>query len=157
MNEFLSAEARIDGHHQQQVNLVEIRLNQRNGRGRVDGQADLFAERFDFPNEWRDLLVKFDMNGDFIRAGPGKGFDQNLRPRAHEVNVEKHPGQGTNGAHDFRPKGNVWDEMPVHDVEVQPVRAGTVGAFDFPAEAGVIGGEQRRRDNHALSLSEERR
>ena len=153
----MTAEARIDGHHQQQVYLVEIRLNFGDGGGRVDGQADFFAERLDFPDEWRDLLVKFDMNDDFIRAGTGKGFDQNLRPRAHEVNVEKHPGQGTNGAHNFRPKGNVWDEMSVHDVDVQPVRAGTVGAFDFPAEAGVVGGEQRRRYNHALSLSEVRR
>jgi len=33
----------------------------------------------------------------------------------------------------------------------------TAGALDFPAEAGVVGGEQRGCDNHALSLSEEHR
>ena len=32
-----------------------------------------FAERLDFPDEWRDLLVKFDMNDDFVRAGLAKG------------------------------------------------------------------------------------
>ena len=65
VDELLSAEARIDGHHQQQVNLVEIWLDVGDGGGRVDGQADFFAERLDFPDEWRDLLVKFDMNDDF--------------------------------------------------------------------------------------------
>ena len=154
VDERLAAEARIDSHHKQQINLVEIRQDFGDGGGRIDSHADFFAERFNFPNERGDLLVKFDMDGDSIRASLGKRFDQNFRLRAHEVNVEKYFSQGTNGAHDFRPKGNVWDEMPVHDVEVQPVGAGTVGSFDFLAEAGVVGGEQRRRDNHARNLSE---
>ena len=42
-------------------------------RGRIDGQADLFAERFDFPDERRDLFAQFDVDDDFIRAGLGKG------------------------------------------------------------------------------------
>ena len=36
-----------------------------------------------------DLLAKFDVNDDFVRAGLGKGFQQNFRARAHEVNVKK--------------------------------------------------------------------
>ena len=133
--------------------FAEVRLDERDGGGRVDGEADFFAERFDFPDERRDLLAQFDVNDDFVRAGPGKRFEQNFGLGTHEVDVKKHFGQRTNGADDFRAKGNVRHEMPVHDVEVQPVGAGTVGAFDFPAKTGVVGGEQRGRDNHALSLS----
>ena len=47
MDEFLSAEAGVDGHHEQQVNFVEdmVRL-QEMAVGRIDGETGFFAERF---------------------------------------------------------------------------------------------------------------
>ncbi len=73
--------------------------------------------------------------------------------REHQVDIKKHFGQRPDETDDSWSKGNIGDKMAVHDVEVQPLRAGTVGPFDFPAKTGVVGGEQRWRDNHALSLS----
>jgi hypothetical protein len=58
VDEFLSAKTGIDGHHQQQINLVEVRQNFGDGGGRIDRQADLFAEGFDFPDERRNLFAQ---------------------------------------------------------------------------------------------------
>jgi hypothetical protein len=43
--------------------------------------------------------------------------------------------------------------MTVHDVEVQPVGAGFGGAHGSFAETGVVGSQQRRRNNHWFDLS----
>jgi len=89
VDEFLPAKTGIHRHDEQQVNLIEIRLDLGDGGGRVDGEADLFAERFDFPDQRRDLFAQFNVNDDFIRARPGEWLQQNVRSRAHEMNVEE--------------------------------------------------------------------
>ena len=38
-------------------------------RGRIDGEADFFAELSDFPDERLDLLAQFDVDDDFVGAG----------------------------------------------------------------------------------------
>ena len=45
-----------------------------------------------------------------------------------------------------RPEGNIRDEMPIHDIEMQPIRAGGGHGTHFFAEFGEIGGEKRRGD-----------
>ena len=108
VDEFLSAKSGIDRHHQQQINLIQMGLNLGNGRGRIDGQADFFPELLDFPDQRRDLFAKFDVNNDFVRAGLGERFEQDLRPGAHEVNVKKHFGQRPDGPHDCRARRKCW-------------------------------------------------
>jgi hypothetical protein len=71
------------------------------------------------------------------------------------VNVKKHFGQRPEGPDDFRSEGNIGNKVAVHDVQMQPIRAGTVGALNLTAEAGTIGSEQRGCDYHALNLSVE--
>src|ERR1035437_115194 len=143
VNKTLAAEAGINGHHEEQINLVEERQHLGDGGGRVDGQADFFAERADFPNERRDLLVQFDVDDDLIRARLDEGFEENLRLAAHEVNVEeKFFGVRTDGGDDVGAERNVWHELAVHDVEVQPVGPGALGAYSFQAQMGEISGEQ---------------
>ena len=82
-------------------------------------------------------VAEFDVDDHFVRAGLGKRFEQNFRLGTHEVDVEKKfLRQRPDGFDDLRAEGNVRHEMAVHDVEVQPVGAGPVGAFGFLAESG---------------------
>ena len=89
IDEFLSAETRIHRHDQQRVNLIEVRLNLSDGRGRVDGESDFYAERSYFPEQLRDAFAKFNVNDDLIGAGLGERFQQNLRLGAHEMHIEE--------------------------------------------------------------------
>ena len=142
-DEFLSAETGIDRHHQQEINLVEKWLSSGNCRGRIDGKANFLAKRFYFLDERRNLVTEFDVNDHFIRPGFGKGFKQDFRPGTHEVNVEKQFGERADGFDDLRTEGNVWHEVTIHDVEMQPISTGSLRAFGPLTEASMVRGEQR--------------
>src|SRR6266481_4747756 len=148
VDECLAAEARIDSHNQQRIYLIQVRFNQRDGSGRVDGEADLLPQRANCPDQLRDTLTKLDVNIHLIGTGFRKRFQQNLWLGTHQVDVEEHFGQWTDGLHDGRAEGDVLDEVAVHDVKVQPVVSRSIGAPGFFFQASEIGGEQRRRNIH---------
>src|SRR5262249_15542951 len=140
--------ARIDGHYEERINLFEERLNVGDGCGRVDGEADFLAQGTNGPNELRHALAKFDVNVHLIGTGFGKRFQKDFRLGTHQVDVEEHFGQRTDRLHDSRAKGDVLDEVTVHDIEMQPVRGRSVGAPGFFFQASKIRGEQRWRNIH---------
>ena len=82
------------------------------------------------------------MDDDLLRARLGERFEQNLRAAAHEMHVEEHFGERPQLRDDRRAEGDVRHEMAVHDVEVQPFRAGLGGAVNVLGELAEIGGEQ---------------
>ena len=153
-DERLSAEARIHRHHQQQIDLLEIRLRLRDAGGRIHGETDLHAERADLPQQLRHAIRQLDVDGQLVRARLGERFEENLRLRTHQVNVEEHLRQRTNRAHHLGTEGNVRDKMPVHDVQVQPLRAGLAGALRLGGKLAEVRGEQGRGDNHAQEARE---
>ena len=119
VDETLAAEAGIDGHHEQQINFVEIRRGFSDGGGRVDGEADFFAERFYFPEELRDFVAELDVDDDLVRAGFDKWLQQNFRFAANQMHVEKKFfGVRPHGGDDGGAEGNVRHELAVHDIEV---------------------------------------
>src|SRR5688572_3515319 len=84
LDERLPSETGIDGHYEKQIDLGEVRFDGGNVCGRVDCEADLFAERTNLPDERIDLIAEFDVDGDIVRAGFGEGFEENFRTRTHE-------------------------------------------------------------------------
>jgi hypothetical protein len=64
----------------------------------------------------------------------------------HEMDVEREFRVLSNGRDDSRPERNVIDEMAVHDVEMQPIGAGLLGAVDLVLETGEVRGEDGRSD-----------
>jgi hypothetical protein len=148
VDEGLSPKSGVYGHDEERINLVEERLNVRNGCGWVDGETDLFSQGTNGPNQLCDAFAELDVNVHLIGAGFRKRFQENFRLGTHEMDVEEHFGQWTDGLHDGRAEGDVLDEMAVHDVEVQPVGRRSIGAPGFFFQAPEIGGEQRRRNIH---------
>ena len=71
------------------------------------------------------------MDGKVISARFGKGFDQDFRATAHEMDVEGHFGQRAYGADDGRAEGDVRNEVAIHDVKVEPIRLSGAGAKSF--------------------------
>ena len=106
-----------------EINLFEIRLGHGDGGGRIDGEADLFAEGFDLPEQRSDGFAQLDVDVDLIRAGLGERLQEDLRLGAHQVRVEEQLRQRTERPHHRRAEGEIGHEMAVHDVQVQPVGA----------------------------------
>ena len=59
--------------------VIEVRLDLSDGRGRIDAESDFYAERFYFPEQLRDAFAKFNVNDDLVCAGFGEGFQQDFR------------------------------------------------------------------------------
>src|SRR5206468_13052297 len=118
--------------------------------------ADFQADRADFPKERIDAVTDLDVNDDVICAGLGKWFDEYFRARTHEVDIKRHARERANDLHDLRAEGDVRHEMAIHDVEMEPVGFGAVGAHGLSRESSKIRGEQRRRDNHRGKTNEMR-
>jgi hypothetical protein len=148
IDKVLPAETRIHRHDQEFIDLLQIRLNQCDRRGRVDRQADSFAERLDLPQQGRDLVTEFHMDIELIRARPCKRLQQDFRPRTHQMHVKENLHQRADGLHHFRAEREVRNKMSVHDVQMQPVGPRMIDPPGFPAEAREVGGQQRRRNDH---------
>src|SRR5882672_2864268 len=98
INKGLSSETRVHSHNEQRIDLVEIGLNHRDGGRWIDRQTDLIAERLDFPEQRRDMLAQLDVDIHLVCARFCEWFQQDLRLRAHQMDVEKKFSQRTNRA-----------------------------------------------------------
>src|SRR3954471_13322243 len=64
------------------------------------------------------------------------------------MNVENAFGMRSHRFYESRPEGNIRNELPVHDVEMQPVRARSIHALGFTSGSTEIRRQERRRNNH---------
>jgi hypothetical protein len=62
------------------------------------------------------------------------------------VNVERQPGRLTQIRDHLRAKCEVWDEVTIHDVDVDPVSAGLFDGDDGLSEPGEVGREDGRSE-----------
>ena len=82
----------------------------------------------------------------------GAGFDKLRRVLVwigdHQVNVHRNNRDLAHPFHYDRANGDVWHEVTVHDIDVQPIGAGGFDSLDFVLETAEIGGQNRRSDFH---------
>ena len=140
-DERLPAKPRIDRHHQHQVHLGQIRANRRDVRRRIHRQPHLLAHRPDAPQERVDQVAQLHVDGHGIGPGLHERLEQDLRLRAHQVNVEMPPKHLAHRLGHLRPEGDVRDEVPIHDVQMQPLRTRTLDARRLMGEATEIRGQ----------------
>jgi hypothetical protein len=98
----------------------------------------------------------FDMNGHHGGARIGECVDVAVGLLDHEMDVQRYGRHALQRADDGNPDGDIRDEVPVHDVNVNQVGA---SPFDSPhrvAKGGEVGGENRRgdADRHRLTSIE---
>ena len=152
-HERLAAEAGLDGHDQDHVELGEqVRVRREVGAG-------LERERGPRPGG---------------ADGPGQSRPGRRRPRRGR-SPTRQPASAYAGAHrsgssiirwqssgtgltsrsaldDGQPEGQVGDEVVVHDVDVHPV--GGRDGLELGLEVGEVGGEDRGRDQHGRHPSD---
>ena len=57
------------------------------------------------------------------------------------MNVQVPPEHLADRLGHLRPEGNVWDEVPIHDVQMQPLRTRTLDARCLMGKATKIRGQ----------------
>ena len=93
------------------------------------------------------MRAGFRMDADEVGAGLGKGLQVRVGRGDHQVDVEGDLACLRSAFTITGPKLMFGHEMPVHDVEVQPVGAGGSDGTRFLAQPGEIGGEERGGDS----------
>ena len=146
-NEFLSAEAGIDRHHQDQVHEIDDALDTCFRRARIHGDAHPLAECADRLQRAMDVRAGFDMHSDDVGARFGEGLEIRIARRDHQMHVERFLGVRPDRFDDIRADRNVRHEMTVHDVDMNPVSAGSIDRAHLLAELREIGSEDRRGDD----------
>ena len=69
--------------------IIQKRLDQTNGRRRIDGQSDFLTERADLPNQRTYPFAQLDVNVHLIGTGACERFQKDLRLGTHQVDIEK--------------------------------------------------------------------
>ena len=81
------------------------------------------------------------VNGDEVAARLGESLQEGIDGFDHQMTIEQLVGMAPQRGDDRRPEGDVGHVMPVHHVEMNPVRAGFVHGAHLFAELGEVGGE----------------
>ncbi len=74
----------------------------------------------------------------------GEGLDKGVAGRDHQMHVEDLLRVRTERLHDVGADGDVGHEMPVHDVDMDPVAARRIDGAHLLAEPREVGREDRR-------------
>ena len=140
LDELLAAEPRIDAHHQDQVELVQHRLDRGDRGARVERHARALAERADGLQAAMQVRARLGMDGDQVGAGARERLEVRLVRRDHQMHVERLGRQRPQRTHHFRTEAEIGHEVAVHDVQMDPVGAGGVERAHLLAEAREVGG-----------------
>lgn len=141
LHECLPAKSRADGHDEEEIDLIKVGEDLIEGRVRIQGQSAAAARFADAGQGAADVMIGFDVDGDVFGSCLDETGKIVVRIRDHEVNVEEQFRAGTHDGHELRSKGNVVDEMPIHDIEMKPVPAAGFGTTAFLRDPAPVGGE----------------
>ena len=146
-DERLTAPAGVDAHHQQEVDLVEVR--QHRCRPAVGGLSTRPTPTFRGAQlvEQRTGIAELDVHDAAVGTGVGEVLEQHAGVVDHEVAVEEQVGALAQRPHHRRADGEVGHEVTVHHVDVQEV-GDLAHPLDLGPELGEVGGQDRRRQLH---------
>src|SRR5262249_53981886 len=128
-DKLLSAEARVYGHYQDEVDVVEHRIDRRGRRPRIKSDPRSGAKPSDLGKIAIQMPADLDVNGQPVRATVDEGAQVAAGVDDHQVHIERQARRSAYRGDDDGPEGNVRHELSVHDVDVDAVDA--AGAFDF--------------------------
>ena len=148
-DELLSAETRIDAHHQHEIDVLEHIIERLGRRRRVERHAGLLAERLDPLDRAVEVRAGLRMDGDDVGPGLGECVEERVDRRNHQMHVERLCGVRPERLHHARADGDVGHEMAIHHVDVDPVGARLVDRAHFLAQLGEVGGKDGRGDQRS--------
>src|SRR6202162_3999050 len=151
LHETLPAETGIDGHHQQQIDLVKEWRHLFEGSRRADRQPACRPCRADTFQRPADIIIGLDVDGDiaYVRNESGKEM---IGPLDHQVRIQRDGGDFCDRLHNGDSERKIVDKMAIHHVEVQPICAGLFDSFALCSEIIKITCEHRGRDDYRFAV-----
>ena len=117
----MTAEAGIDRHDQDQIDLGENFLN-RTERGRgIQSHPCLHTSFLDRLYRAMEMWTGFHMHREIVRTSFGELGDEGVGVRYHEMDIERQLSDFSERRHDRRTDGQIRNEMPVHDIDMEEV------------------------------------
>ena len=104
-----------------------------------------------------EVAVGLHVDLDRLRAGGGERLKVEVGAGEHQVDVAEEAWcDAAAERDDVGPEGEVRHEVGVHDVDVQGVGAGRLGAADLIGERTVVRRQERGKnlENHAVSIAQ---
>ncbi|VTR65137.1 hypothetical protein DESC_290207 [Desulfosarcina cetonica] len=150
-DEFLTAEAWIDAHDHDEVQIGKNPLQGFHGGRRVEGHAGAGARFADQLNRAVQMGTGLLMDGDIIGPGSGEIGDIAFRGLDHQMDID---GQLCCPANRFEHQGphrNVGHKASIHDIHMNPVRTGGLHRADLVPQFGKIRRQNRRRNRFHLN------
>ena len=137
-DEGLFAESGMDGHDENEIGLIEERYEFFDRGLGVDGDPHLQSLFSYLLYRGMEVPFGFAVDGDGVAPRVGEGVDVSDGVVDHEVRIEESVRVSSDGLDHGRSERYVGDEHPVHNIEVDPVRAGLVCPGDLLAESGEV-------------------
>jgi hypothetical protein len=138
-DEGLAAEARVDGHDQDQVEIVQHPLDRLGRRRGIERDARLRSGLADLVQDAVQVRAGFSVDRHEVRARADEGLDVALGFDHHQVDVKRQARALPDGLDDRRADRDVGHEAAVHDVHVKLVGAAGFHAGHGLAQGGEIG------------------
>jgi hypothetical protein len=145
----LASPARVDAHQQAEIDDVGDRLDRLDRSAGVDHDPCRAAELADQLEPVVDVRSRLGVDGYDVGARFRERLDLPLRAVDHQVYVENRAAAVDELAQRFddeRPDRDRGDEVTVHHVDVDHLRARVEDHRHVPAQVGEVRREDRRRD-----------
>src|SRR2546422_6863233 len=141
-SESLARESRVHRHHEEKLDVLEVRRGLVEGRGEVQDDARLHPRIPDRLEGPPDIVLALDVHREVVDPRVRERLHEVLRMGDHEVGIERHLRQRANRLHECGSHRQVRHEVPVHYIDVEHVGARLRGLDDLLPEAV----ESRRQD-----------
>ena len=89
-----------------------------------------------------NMRPRLRVNGDSVRARLREIVEERIDRRNHEVHVKWPSCVRLQGLHHLRPDRNIWNEVTIHDIDMDEIRACLLYRFDLGREARKIRGTE---------------
>jgi hypothetical protein len=145
-HESLAAEPRVNGHYQQKIDLGKKRqdlFERGGGADRKPGGTPFVPNR---AQSFRNIHFGFDVHGHIVYERC-KSFVIMIRPRNHEMRIERLGRELGDTFNDWGPKRYVINKMAIHDIEMQPIGSGLFDSNAILFQLGKVTGQNRRVHN----------
>mmetsp|Transcript_22054 Transcript_22054/g.39427 ORF Transcript_22054/g.39427 Transcript_22054/m.39427 type:complete len:306 (-) Transcript_22054:9-926(-) len=150
-DEALAAEARVDGHEEDDVKLVHHVLANVKRGGRVEHKTRLAAVAPDEREGAVDVRRRLRVEGDVRGTRLGEVADDAVHRRDHQVHVNRLLDTVVaEGLAHHRADGEVRHVVVVHDVKVDHIGAALHGVLHLRTQRREVSAEDRRRDEEVL-------